>query len=286
MFARPEDNYSCALKRVGGLLVPFVVAFLISPLAAQSQENQAEPYGFNANHIGMTFTEFRTLHPPLGLSNRGPVCRYDESEHSIIRCSYKDEYPENPLVTHKYNPLWDPNSVIPLGMDAIFVDEKLALIQAQLPAETRLCFELPLSAGTSPPRYHFERAGCNAYPPLWQALTGALGTAVRMAVVSEHSCDTAFFPCKQGQSMRDFPALRWENNVSVAEFQIRACGPWDNTDNGWIKLITEALEGHFCGNEDGVSPATVMLYLNKELSRRAASLMSKKTEQLTMPQAK
>jgi hypothetical protein len=276
MLTRPNNVYPRVLNRVSGLLLPFVIVFLIAPLGAKSQKNQAEPIGFNANRVGMSFTEFRTLHPPLGLSDRGPICRYDESEHSVIWCSYKDEYPENPLVTHKYDPQGDPSSAVPLGIDAMFIDEKLALIQAQLPSETRLCLELPLDLGTSP-RYHFERAGCNAYPPLWKALTGRLGTAVRIAVVSEHSCYTTFFPCAQGQSMKDFSALRWENTVSMAEFQIRACGPWDNTSKGWSKLITEALEGRFCGNEDGVSPATVMLYLDKELSRKAASLILKGT---------
>ncbi|HEV7237426.1 MAG TPA: hypothetical protein VGN15_14655, partial [Ktedonobacteraceae bacterium] len=70
---------------------------------------------------------------------------------------------------------------------------------------------------------------------------------------------------------QELHAQRWENDVSVAEFQNHVCGPWDGSNKGWSKAISEVLEGSYCGKGDTLSARyNAMFYLDKELSRTLA----------------
>jgi hypothetical protein len=46
------------------------------------------------------------------------------------------------------------------------------------------------------------------------------------------------------------------------------CGPWDGTDKGWSKAISEVLERRYCAGGDSLSHRqNIMVYLSKELGR-------------------
>ncbi|MGH9560911.1 MAG: hypothetical protein ACRD3S_05595, partial [Terracidiphilus sp.] len=47
------------------------------------------------------------------------------------------------------------------------------------------------------------------------------------------------------ENYKNLRALRWENEISVAEFQEHVCGPWTATDadRALSKAISEVLEG-------------------------------------------
>jgi hypothetical protein len=138
----------------------------------------------------------------------------------------------------------------------------LALIEVEPPADTGGCFEPPPSNAANSTKY-FYSALCQSYPPLLRALTDKFGQATRVVSANEN--------------LKTFDVQRWESDSSVAEFQDHMCGPWDGTDAGWGKAISEVLVGTYCGSGDILSSRQpVMLYLDKELSRTLATRLQSK----------
>jgi hypothetical protein len=91
-----------------------------------------------------------------------------------------------------------------------------------------------------------------------QDMVGNLGSALPL------------IPTKAG--MENLRARRWESDSSVAEFQAHMCGPWDGTDGGWSKSISEILDGDYCAQDDTVSiRQPVMFYVAKESGRTLLS---------------
>jgi hypothetical protein len=241
------------------ILIASILLLQIPSRIAQSEKSQTEPYGFRDLQLGMSIAEFETKHPAPKVERYGPpasplpgqaLCAgptmgeqkkaLEDAVKSVVRCDYKETI-----------------LGIPVRISAMFVDGKLAVIEVAPPVDSSSCFDPP-PPGTS--ALYFYSAACQKYPPFFQALTEKLGSAT---IIPSSKND----PVHKEQ----IHALRWQSDVSVAEFQNHMCGPWDGTDNGWSKAISEVLEGRYCGNGDSLSyRQNMMLYLDKELSRTLA----------------
>ena len=82
------------------------------------------------------------------------------------------------------------------------------------------------------------------------------------------------------ENLKDFDVRRWEADSSVAEFQDHMCGPWEK--GGWSKMISEVLEGTYCGRGDDLSARQpVMFYLQKDLSRTLAMRLDEAAKRAT-----
>jgi hypothetical protein len=234
----------------------------ISMLAAQSQSGQVQPYGFQDIHLGMVIAGFKIEHPAPVIEKYGPsaspragqaACTgptgsaaekraLNDAKKGIVRCYYTETYLS-----------------VPLQVNVIFVDGNLAVIDIIPPGDHSSCFDPAPTGGTA---LYFYSANCQQYPGLFQALTGTLGPGTALPV-----------PEKQ-----ELHARRWATDISVAEFQNHMCGPWDNTDRGWSKAISEVLAGQYCINGDSLSyRQTIMLYLDKERSRTLAMRFGEST---------
>ena len=224
----------------------FIVLLNTSALVTQSPSTPIEPYGFQDIHLGMSIAEFTTVHPAPKIEKNIPrvsllpgqaLCVrgiLGPPRDGIMRCHYDESYLN-----------------IRLRVSTIFVNETLALIEIQPPPDSPSCFEPPPPAGTD---LYFYKASCLQYPHLLQDLTGMLGPAIPIFSKDENK--------------KSLQVLRWENDSSLAEFQYHMCGPWDATDSGWAKAISELLEGSYCGSVDSLGyQQPIMLYLHKELSR-------------------
>ena len=64
----------------------------------------------------------------------------------------------------------------------------------------------------------------------------------------------------------EWSALRWDNDVSVVEFQGSYCGKGDGVFRS--NDITEILEGRYCENGDEGDGSTSLWYIHKELTKR------------------
>ena len=104
--------------------VALVVLLHTLPLAAQSQEKQAEAYDFKGDRLGMSIEEFTTNHPGQGVWVYCQKCKDEKAWNSTLcgenrksvttaftRCSYTTTVAD-----------------IPANVDALFVDGKLAAI--------------------------------------------------------------------------------------------------------------------------------------------------------------
>jgi len=212
-----------------------LVAFAPTAFAIQAPKSQAEPYGFKGDRLRMSIAEFKTKHPALTNRDCG-----DEG-NGVIRCDYSDKMADLSLGS---------GMSIPIGVSSMFIDGKLALIQVKPPNDTYACFD-PRETSNG----YFDSASCKPYRNFWQTLTGTLGTATTV-ISLDH---------------QELHAQRWENDVSVAEFQNHMCGPWDGSNKGWSKAILEVLEGSYCAKGDNQSARyNAMFYLDKELSRALA----------------
>jgi hypothetical protein len=145
-----------------------------------------------------------------------------------------------------------------------FIDGKLAEIIVDVRGDIGVCFDPPDPGGLPD-----ERSGmlvaCQPYGDLWKSLMSTLGQATIIRSVTH---TTWFF------------ALRWENDVSVAEFQKNYCAPGggygSNPEDS--KDISEILEGQYCEKSDfSPTPRSVMLYLDKELGRTLAMRLEQTT---------
>jgi hypothetical protein len=239
------------------LFIASVVLLYISPLAAQSEKSQTEPYGFHDIQLGMSIAEFKAKHrapkvekytspsaSPLpgeatcaGGMKKQQRNDLEVSLGEVTRCDYGEKYP-----------------TIPLQVSAMFVEGKLAVIVVEPPSDSAGCFEPP-ALGSPTSQQYFYKAGCQQYPQLLQALTRNLGPATPIIPVNDN--------------LKDYVVWRWENDSSVAEFEHHMCGPWgDGADGGWGNVISEVLEGTYCGPGDLLnSRQPVMLYVHKELGR-------------------
>jgi hypothetical protein len=208
----------------------FIVLLCSSALIAQTQ---IEPYGFQDIHLGMSVTEFKAAHP----ASKQTSCIQGiggKPRNTVVRCDFRKSYAN-----------------IGLQISTMFVDGKLALIEVQTPFDTPGCFEPPSTAETS--ALYFYSTLCQQYPHLIRDLTSELGPNPPVIPKNE----------------KNLRVLNWHNDLSVAEFQDHMCGPWDGTDMGWSKAISEILEGSYCGVGDSLSyRQPVMLYLHKELGRK------------------
>jgi hypothetical protein len=229
-----------------------VVLLYTSTLAAQSSSSQVELYGFQDIHLGMSIAEFKTKHPapiaerygqPSPLPGQALCSAWNgeqqgnnkkDATEEVTRCDYKESFLN-----------------IALRVSTIFFGGKVAVIEVEPPYDTPACFEPLTPPGTSSPVF-----GCEQYPSLSRALTDKLGLATHIVSMNEN--------------LKDALVLRWENDLSVAEFQAHMCGPW-GTDGGWAKAISEVLEGSYCGHNDSLSyRQSVMLYIHKKLGRTLA----------------
>jgi len=213
---------------------------------AQSESGQNGPNGFHDIHLGMSIAEFKTKHPAPKVEKYGPpgsplpgqascggqtVGEQKKVLEDAAKGIVRCGYSETYLNVH-------------LRVSATFIDAKLAVIEVEPPSDTESCFE-----PSAPPD------ACGQYLQFLQMLTGTLGQATRIVSPNEN--------------LKDFDVRRWEGDSSVAEFQDHMCGPWET--GGWSKMISEVLEGTYCGRGDDLSARQpVMFYLQKELSRTLA----------------
>jgi len=62
-------------------------------------------------------------------------------------------------------------------------------------------------------------------------------------------------------------ALRWENGVSVVEFQKYHCSSGSDYRDGWGRDVTNVLRGNYCPDDDGMEYGNVFLwYVHKSLA--------------------
>jgi hypothetical protein len=232
-----------------------------SPLAAQSQRIQTQPYGFDDIYLGMSLGEFRTKHAAPRGDQSGPSTSPLPGQAT---CGAKTRVPQkSDMETRGIEPCYYKQTYlgVPLGITTMFLDGKLAVIEVEPPYDTPSCFE-PLPPDAANSAKYFHSALCKQYPPLLLALTDQLGPATRINSTNEN--------------LKNFDVRRWENDSSVAEFQDHMCGPWDGTDGGWASAIMEALEGTYCKRGDNLSARQpVLLYLHKDLSRTMATRLAK-----------
>jgi hypothetical protein len=279
------------------LITSLCVLWVSSP-AAQSQSDKTAPYSFNGDRLGMSLAEFKSLHhipeskPPdphstVLTTQNGPSC---DQNKNVARCDYGYHY-------------LGPTSV-GLEVDALFVDERLAVLELRPPADRDVCLDQPVILSESPEpikelepginsddvvlsngevlsRADFDaarksalaiwQANCGQYNNFWQSLKNGLGQPKTIASSRE--------------SMKDDPALRWETGTSVAEFEKLMCWPEpeprsSNEDRQWSKAISEMLEGHYCQSGDDLSARqTVMFYLHKDLSRKIVEIFGQESNQ-------
>lgn len=247
------------------LLTALLMLTLISTLYAQSLPSRVQPYGFHGVYLGMSLAEFKTKYPAPGKDWGGggvpfgrSMCtsnmkadktgnRVNIAKETMTLCTYMEAFVYNKSIQPSIPPNSEadrflaryPQVSIPLDVSVRFFDGKLVMIEIETGFGTAGCFY----------------SQCEGYLPLYQVLTENLGTPTRVG------------------SEKPVPlyAMRWENDSSVAEFQYYMCGPWDGTDRGWVKAISEILEGHYCGRDDDMNGGrAAMFYLHKELSRALA----------------
>lgn len=76
-----------------------------------------------------------------------------------------------------------------------------------------------------------------------------------------------------GRSNRKLSALRWDNDVSIVEFQEKYCGNGISSHKsleGWSKDVTEILRGTYCENGDAAESGHAFIwYVHKSLSNLA-----------------
>ncbi|MFZ0818778.1 MAG: hypothetical protein WAM91_01820 [Candidatus Acidiferrales bacterium] len=235
--------------------VASVILLCISvPRAAKSQAKQNDAYGFQDIHVGMSVPEFRLKHPAPVVEKVGPQASPPPGEADCfteLSPGVERKRAENPakgIATCSYGS--EPIPGIPLRIQALFIDGKLAVIVVETPGDDSACLEPPPSG----PDLSFYLRKCGRYQLLWQSFIDKLGPPKTIV---------------EGKPEPRYHALRWETETSVAEFQNHDCGPW-TSDKGpqWGKIISEVLEGIYCGPNDTLNARQpVMLYLNKELSR-------------------
>jgi hypothetical protein len=233
------------------LFIASITLLCISPLAAQSQSGHVEPYGFHDIHLGMAVSEFKVRHPSPdkkiwagGTTPSGQTLCYDSDAQEskdpakdFVKCFYGETYLS-----------------VGLRITTEFIDGKLAEIIVELPEDAGDCFD-PSDPHEDPGMRPFRLAVCQPYTNLLQSLTGTLGQAMTIT--------QAWNP----NPLHPLLALRWENDVSVVEFQNHSCGP-NGSPQGRRRDISELLEGQYCERSDIDSPRqSVMLYLDKNLGR-------------------
>ncbi len=106
-------------------------------------------------------------------------------------------------------------------------------------------------------------------PVVQQALADKLGPPTRIAV--------------SGHSNRDLFALRWDNGVSVVEFQEHYCGSGfiHPSQEGWSKDVAEVLRGSYCENDDAGDYASAFIwYVHKSLSSLAMTRWQEAIEEV------
>jgi len=244
------------------LLIGSILLLYITPPASQSQPSQAEPYGFQDIHLGMSITEFRTKHPAAKFENgalASPLLAGQASCVIGLDSGMREKRPEDlakGIVECGYGA--EPIPGIPLRIDAMFIDGKLAVIYVKTPGDDSGCLDPPSSG----PDLSFYLNHCGRYPLLWQFFTDKLGPGTTVV---------------EGKPQPRYHALRWETDTSVAEFQNHECGPFivwpvGQRGRGWGKAISEVLEGMYCAPGDSLSARQpTMLYLHKELGRALAN---------------
>ena len=246
------------------LLVASTVLLNAWPQVPQSQ-SQAEPYGFQDLRLGMSIAEFRTNHRAPKVEKYGrsgsslpgeASCTgrtvgdqkndQEEAARGIVRCGYTETYLS-----------------VPLRVSVMFLDGKLAVIEVEPPADNEGCLNLSRPARQIQHEFSMRHLASNI--PFYGNLSrGKLGSAIPLVSTNE--------------SAKNFDVRRWENDSSVAEFQDHMCGPWNGTDEGWSKAISEILEGTYCGRGDSLSfRQTVMFYLHRELSHTLETRLAKTT---------
>jgi hypothetical protein len=233
------------MKRL--LLSTSIAVLFIQPINVQSQAGSDSPFIFQDIYLGMSIAEFRTKHPAPKVEKYGSPASTLPGQ-STCGTRQKSEVEANGIESCYYGETYQD---IALRISTMFVDGKLALIEVEPPADTYDCFELP--PGSRP---------CPQFLALWTFLTNKLGPAAVIPVDAEHAADRPHLAALH--------AVRWENDVSVAEFQNHTCGPW-NGHQGWSKAISEVLGRRYCVSGDSLDyRQNMMLYLDKALSRTLA----------------
>jgi hypothetical protein len=199
------------------------------------QGQAAGPSGFQDTRLGMSLVEFVAKHPAPAPKYYGErpnplpgqaVCR--STSPTITKCQFDTSYTQ-----------------VPLRVITVFVNAQLVMIEVEPPSGSWVCFEPP---PTSDPARASYLSQCQEYPPLLRALTDTFGSATILV-------------SPKAQELR---AMRWENDSSVAEFQVHLCGPWSRT--GWEGNYQEIVEGKYCGQDDDLTYAQpIMLYFHKGL---------------------
>jgi hypothetical protein len=216
------------------ILIASIVLLYIAPLAAQSQEKQAEAYDFKVDRLGMSIEQFTANHPGQGAWVYCQRCK-DQKSWSSTLCQLN--YGENkkgaiPVMAISGFVLCAYTTTIaemPAHVDALFADGKLATISIL-----------------------FEPISIQVRALVLQGLTEKLGPAtaeIKAEVSNSHGI-----------------VLFWENGISIAEFEDRWCGSAGGGVYVWNMDISETLEKRFCGPGDSVvAYNSRVLYVSKPL---------------------
>ncbi len=220
------------------LLIVLAILSSLSPFTAQSQSDPARPYGFDGNRLGMSLAEFKTAHMP------GVLCT--QVEAGIVSCGYDTGYVDES----------DPERRIDLKVTGLFIDANLAGLWITLFEGTGSCFE-PAPGSLGPAQKYLWMTLCRPYMRLFQMFTGITDTLGSAKAI-------------QSKVFSQLYAIRWENEMSVGEFQPHECiktvqqGAW----------FSEVLEGRYCGDGKPSGTVAMMAYLDKKLIRIAITRLS------------
>jgi hypothetical protein len=110
--------------------VALVVLLHTSPLAAQSQEKQAEAYDFKGDRLGMSIEEFTTNHPGQGVWVYCQNCKDKKAWNSTLSHENGKSVPTAFTLCSYTTTIAD----IPANVGALFVDGKLAAISVEFSA--------------------------------------------------------------------------------------------------------------------------------------------------------
>jgi hypothetical protein len=209
----------------------FIPVLLIVHLLVQA--DQVEQFSFKDDKLGMSLEDFKAKHViPGSWENEGTKIISGGDFHHPPRGKGRWKW-KSYLVCKDNEP--SKGVIVRCEYDATLAG--IPSVQAQVAA---VFVEDKLAAVTV--------SYTNHSPLIPQALVDKLGPPVRLPVA--------------GRSNRNLSALRWDNGISVVEFQENYCGSQD-----WSKDVTEILRDIFCDNDDGGGggPATIW-YVHKSLA--------------------
>ena len=216
---------------------------LLEPLLSQTE------FAFKDDRLGMTLQEFETKHVSPG--------HWVSSLQTYVAGGWSALTDLNNRPKEKGDWKWKPDLSCNESEGLSWCE--YATTVATVPVRARATFVeqrlavVMLSYSSAEP----------SSPRVEQALTDKFGPGARIA-----------------GSQTGLYALRWDNGISVVEFENLYCGSTGTDLEVWSAEVTEIVRGVYCDHRDGTKGDTVIWYVHKSLASLAMTRWRQTREEI------